>query len=164
MAAYAYDGNVRFAWLGGEDAIDDIDAPTELELAEGVDISCLLQKGGWSGSPTFNTVEAARACETFDSKVQGTWSVDPTGTFFRDDNPALDIAWDLWEHGTNGYIVIRYGKAYDIEFEDGDEVEVWPVQSSEPVMNENAANTSATFQVSFAASQPQLKAVVGGGS
>lgn len=165
MPAYAYDGNMKVTWVAGASSIADIEAPTTAELNEGTEISCALQKGGWTGSPTFNTVEAARVCETFDAQAQGTWSATPTGTFFRDNVPGSDTAWNLWEHGDDGFMVIRYGKAYNTAWADGDEVEVWPVQSSEPVMNEPAANTSATFQVSFAVTrEPALKAVVGGGS
>lgn len=167
MPAFAYDGNMKIVYVPGSNGIADKSGPTTGELtAETVkDLSCALQKGGWTGSPTFNNVEAARACETFDAQAQGTWSASPTGTFFRDNVPGNDVAWGLFEHGVDGYIVIRYGKAYDLPFVNGDSVEVWPVQSSEPAMNENAANTSATFQVGFAVtSQPDLKATVGGGS
>lgn len=165
MPAYAYDGNVKMTWVPGANGIADKTGPTTGELAAGTDISCALQKGGWTGTPTFNNVEAARACETFDAQAQGTWSASPTGTFFRDNVPGSDTAWGLWEHGDDGYIVIRYGTAHDAAYANGQQVEVWPVQSSEPVMNENAANTSATFQVGFAVtSQPELKAVIGGGS
>ena len=167
MPSYAYDGNVRFAYVPDTPGINDITGPTTAELNAGttVDLSCMLRKGGWTGTPTFNRTSAGRACEVFNAEAMGTWSASPTGTFLRDSNPSDDTAWNTFEHGQNGYIVIRYGMNYQAAWADGQDVEVWPVQSSLPVMDENAENATATFQVGFAAtSAPELKAVVGGGS
>ena len=167
MALFAYDGNVRLGYLVGSDSIDDISAPTLSELGDAVDLSCLLPKDGWQPSNNSNAVDAGKLCQTFDAQVPGTWGGEIAATFFRDSVEADDDAWNLFgdAYGEAGYVVVRYGIGHDVDWEDGQRVEVWPVQNGKAQMNPTATNTNARFGMTFyVPSQPNQQAVIGGGS
>lgn len=165
MAQFAYDGNVRVAYLIGEDAIGDISAPTTAELNAGgvVDLSCLLPKDGWQPGNNTNSVEAGKLCQTFDASVPGTWGGPIAAKFFRDSVEANDLAWNTFEYGQVGFAVVRYGLPHTTAWADGQRVEVWPTQAQQPQMDQTATNTNARFSITFdGRSQPDLYAVVGG--
>ena len=163
MAQFAYDGNVRIGFVTGE--INDIAGPTTAELASAVDLSCLLPKDGWQPSNNSNSVEAGKLCQTFDASVPGTWGGAINATFFKDNDPTKDLAWNLFTYGLTGFVVVRYGLAHDAAWDDGQRVEVWPVQAGQKQMNQTATNTNARFTIALEVpSQPEIDAIVGGGS
>lgn len=167
MAQFAYDGNVRVVYIPKVNGLTNISAPTtaELEKAGNVDLSCLLPKDGWQPSVNSNSVEAGKLCQTFDASVPGTWGGEVNATFFRDSNNADDKAWNAFDYGDEGWIVVRYGLAHDASWANGQRAEVWPVIAHQKQMQQTATNTNARFTLMFnVPSQPELDAVVGGGS
>lgn len=167
MALFAYDGNVRLGYLEGSDSIDDIGSPTTGELAAAVDLSCLLPKDGWQPSNNSNAVDAGKLCQTFDAQVPGTWGGEIAAKFFRDSEEANDDAWTLFgdAYGETGYVVVRYGVPHDTNWENGQRVEVWPVQNGKAQMDPTATNTNARFSMTFyVPSQPDQQAVIVTGS
>lgn len=162
MAQFAYDGNVRLARVA---SIADISAPTTVELGGGLDLSCMLPKDGWQPNNNTNSVEAGKLCQTYDANVPGTWGGEVQATFFRDSDPLLDVAWNTFRYGDEGFMVIRYGIPYDDAWANGQPVEVWPYICHQPQMNQTATNTNARFSLTFnIPTQPDLYSVVGGGS
>lgn len=162
MSQFAYDGNVRVARLT---AVADISGPTTAELNAGIDLSELLPKDGWQPSTNTNSVEAGKLSQTYDASVPGTWGGEVQATFFKDSDPSLDIAWNLFDYGDEGFLVIRYGLPYNEAWADGQPCEVWPYICNKPQMNQTATNTNARFGLTFnIPTEPDLFAVVGGGS
>lgn len=169
---YVYEGQTRIALVprtGDGDGIADISAPTTAELgAEGVvDLSRLVTKDGLNTPQNQNMVESSTIAETFDSQLVGSWGGAFELTCFRQrpgESGDGDLAWDTFEYGTEFFVVIRRGVAYGDEWADGQHVEVYPIQSHQPIMQPSAANEQQRFVVSCAVTeQPDLKAVVGGG-
>ena len=167
MAQFAYDGNVRIAYVEGEDSIADITSPTTTELAGSTDLSELLPKDGWQPSNNSNAVEAGKLSQTFDAQVPGTWGGAIAATFFKDNTPEKDLAWAQFgpadAYGAAGFCVVRYGLPFDTPWADGQEVEVWPVLNGKAQMNQTATNTNARFGMTFyVPSEPEQNAVIGG--
>lgn len=162
MAQFAFDGNVRVARVA---EITNPAAPTVAELNGGLDLSEMLPKDGWQPSTNTNSVEAGKLSQTYDASVPGTWGGEVQATFFRDNNPSLDIAWYQFDYGDEGFLVIRYGLPYTTAWADGQPVEVWPYICNKPQMNATATNTNARFGLTFnIPTEPELFAIVGGGS
>lgn len=164
MSRYVYEGYTRVAWVPGTSGIADVDAPSTVELNGGTDLSQLLTKDGLQTPTNQNNVDSSTLAETFDAEIAGSWGGGGlTLTCFRDN--ASDTAWDLFAHGVNGFVVIRRGVAYDTAWANGQDCEVWPFQSHEPVMNQSARNEEQRFTVQGAVtSEPSQHSVVGGGS
>lgn len=162
MPLFSFDGNVRVARLT---EVADLSGPTTTELNGGIDLSELLPKDGWQPSTNTNSVEAGKLSQSYDASVPGTWGGEVQATFFRYSTVEEDIAWNLFDYGDAGFLVIRYGLPYDLAWADGQPVEVWPYICNKPQMNQTATNTNARFGLTFnIPSEPDLFAVVGGGS
>lgn len=167
MGKFAYEERTRVVWVPNEDGITDIAAPTTSELtAEGtVYLSPFLKKDGVSTPQNQNNVNSAGIDTSFDSEEVGSWGGSLELQCFRDDNPANDTAWNLFEYRNRGFIVIRRGAVASDAFADGDVVEVYPVTQHQPIPAPSATNEMVTFSAKCAVrSQPELKAIVGGGS
>lgn len=156
MARYVHEGNTKVLWVT---TIADIAAPTVAELTAGTDISELLTKDGLTLPDTQNMVDSATLADTFDAQVVGSWGGGASLTGFRDDT--TDTLWDLAVYGTNGYIVVRRGMPYDDAIAAGQDVEVYPAEMHEPVMNQTGANEQARFTLALAVTgQPNKRAAV----
>lgn len=156
MSAYVHEGMTKVTFAP---TVTNVAAPTVAQLTAGTDITTFLTKDGLNIALSQNTVDNTSLAETFDAQLVGSWGGSLTLTFKRD--ASADTAWDLFEHGDVGYIVVRRGVAHAGAFAASDKVEVYPVQSGEPVPNATAANAQATATVTFAVTaQPDLHAVV----
>lgn len=153
MARLAAEGNVKVHWLP---AVAAKAAPTTAEITAGTDLTPYLPTSGVGIDWTQNNASIDMLDESFTAEVIGTEGATITLTFIRDDT--ADDAWDLFDRGTNGFLLVsRFGDpaATDI-------VEVYPVQSHRPVPLAPATNEFQQAQVSLAVSDtPELNAVVG---
>lgn len=157
MGKFAYDGKTRVAFVTTIAA--PISTPSPTEIAAGTDLSPYITKSGLSTPSNQNMVASGALAETFDAEVPGTFGGPIELTMFRD-RPD-DDAWNLFTFGTEGFIVIRYGVLSETAFTAGDDVEVYPIQTHEPIMTPPASNENATFKVMCAVTgQPELHAVV----
>lgn len=162
MSLFAFDGNVRVARVA---TLEDPSGPTTAELDGGTDLSELLPKDGWQPSTNTNSVEAGKLAQSYDASVPGTWGGEVQATFFRFSTVEEDIAWNLFDYGNSGFLVIRYGLPFNTAWANGQRVETWPYICNKPQMNQTATNTNARFGLTFnIPSEPDLHAVVGGGS
>lgn len=164
---YVYEGQTRVALVPRLPApgIADISAPTTTELNDSgvVDLSVLLTKDGLNTPQNQNMVDSATLAETFDSQLVGSWGGAMELTCFRD--RASDLAWNTFVYGDEFFLVIRRGVDYDTAWANGQDVEVYPIQSHQPIMQPSAPNEQQRFTVSCAVTeQPDLKATVAGGS
>lgn len=162
MSQFAFDGNTRIVRCA---SLADPSGPTTVELNAGTDLSEMLPKDGWQPSNNTNSVEAGKLSQTYDASVPGTWGGEVQATFFRDSDEVLDIAWELFDYGNSGFMVVRYGLPFTTAWANGQRVEVWPYICNKPQMNQTATNTNARFGITFnIPTEPDLHAVVGGGS
>lgn len=156
MSAYVHEGMTKVSFVP---TITNKAAPTVAQLAAGTDITTYLTKDGLKVPQSQNMVDNTSLAETFDAKVVGSWGGDLSLTMKRDNG--TDTAWDLFDYGETGYIVVRRGVAHATAFAAAQKVEVYPVQSHMPVPNDTASNAQATFTVGLAVtSEPELAAVV----
>lgn len=158
MARYVHEGNTKVSWVP---TIADISAPTVAELTAGTDLSTLLTKDGLSLPDSQNMVDSSTLADTFDAQRVGSWGGSITLTGFRDDTN--DTLWDLAVYGTEGYLVVRRGLAYDTAWAASQDVEVYPAEMHEPVPNATGANEEARFTLALAVTgQPNKRAAVAG--
>ena len=156
MAKFAYDGKTRAAFVP---TITNIAAPTVAQITAGTDLSPFITKNGLSTPSNLNMVASGALAETFDAEVPGTFGGPIELTMFRD--VPTDAAWELFTFGTEGYIVIRYGVLSATAFASTNDVEVYAIQTHEPIMTPPATNENATFKVMCAVTrQPNLHAIV----
>lgn len=156
MSAYVHEGNTKVSWVA---TLSSVSSPTATQLNAGTDITTLLTKDGLNISLTQNTVDNTSLAETFDAQLVGSWGGSVTLTIKRES--ATDTAWNLFEHGETGWLVVRRGEDYTGAFAAADNVEVYPAMAGEPIPNATAANAQATASVTMAiTAQPDLHAVV----
>lgn len=155
MSAYIHEGMTKVAWVV---TLSSVSAPSAAQLVAGTDITALMTKDGLNISLSQNNVDNSSLAETFDSQLVGSWSGDPSLTFKR--NNAADTAWDLFEWGAVGFLVVRRGFLFSTAFVATNKLEVYPAQAHEPIPNNTAANAQATATVKLAiTAQPDLHAV-----
>ena len=156
MARYVHEGNTKVAWVP---TITNIAAPTVAELGAGTELSELLTKDGLSLPDSQNMVDSSTLADTFDAQRVGSWGGSITLTGFR--NQGADDLWDLAVYGTEGYLVVRRGIAYDTAWAAAQDVEVYPAEMHEPVPNATGANEEARFTLALAVTaQPNKRATV----
>ena len=154
MARTAYDENVKVYFC---DTIADKDAPTENEIAAGIDWTPFITKDGVNVPNAQNMVDTGGIDTNYDAQNVGTWGGAPLIlTMFRDDTDETD-SYDAISYRLRGFVVIsRFG-----EPESGDQVEVWPVEAHEPTLQQSAANEAQKFNAAFAVTDaPSMRAVV----
>lgn len=159
MARRAFEGYTAVWWIPTELGIGDITAPTTAELGLGTDISTFVTKDGVNTPQNQNMVDNASIADIFDAQTVGSWGGSLELTAFRDD--AADDAWDLFNYGDVGYVVIRRLVPYDQAWAADDVCEVYPAQMHEPINNASAANENTRFKATCAVTRtPELNAVV----
>lgn len=161
MARRIYDGEIKVQWVPGLDGIADVTAPELVEINSGQDVTEFLQS---LDTPLEGeAVPSMDLSSAYRKTVAGPFGGEITSTMYREDDPADDLAFPLFERNTTGYFVIRRFGGSMVPFEDGDVVEVWPVRviTRSPVAAESAAVQA--FTVNFAGlDDPQINVVVGG--
>ena len=154
MARYVHEGNTKVSFVP---TIADLSAPTVAELTAGTDLSTLLTKDGLSTPDSQNMVDSSTLADTFDAQRVGSWGGSISLTGFRDSESANDDLWDLAVYGTEGNIVVRRGLPYSDAWAAAQNVEVYPIEFHEPVMNATAANEEARFTVACAVTDQHKK-------
>lgn len=156
MAKYTYEYLTRVDWVP---TITNIAAPTVAQLNAGTELSELLTKDGVSLPTSQNMVDNTTLAERFDAQLVGSFGGSGSLKLKRDN--VDDDAWDLFDWGESGYLVIRRGVPFDQAWAASDDVEVYPAQSHMPVMDNTAGNTQQTFTVGLAfTAEPELHGTV----
>lgn len=160
MARYVYEGYTRVWWAT---SVSSKTGPTTAEIAAATELTAFIAKDGVRPGTAQNMVDNATIAETFDSQLVGSWGGEFELEMFRDSVNADDDAWTICVHGTNGFLIIRYGIAVATAVANGQYVEVWPAQMHQPVVKQSASNEQVRFVEKFAiTSAPAQNAVVGG--
>ncbi len=157
MSKYTFEYYTRVSWVP---TITVVAAPTVAQLNAGTDMSTLLTKDGLSTPNSQNMVDNSGLHERFDAQIVGSFG-GPITLKLKRDNDGTDAAWNLFDWGEVGFVVIRRGLAYDAAWAAAQKAEVYPAQAHEPVMDNSAANAQQTFTVMLAVTaQPSLRATV----
>lgn len=158
MSQFVADENIQIRWVPD---IADVDAPTEAEIAAGTDLTPFIPKAGWNPAGGGDDADTSTLKSRQDTAVAGTFNFNGLSLeFLRDDT--TDTAWDTFEHGTAGFIVVREAPgAADATIEAADDVQVYPVEAKQPRPMQTAKNESRKFTVEFSVTDiVNLKSVV----
>ena len=149
------DGLVNTIWVP---AIENIQKPTADEINAGTDLSNYVTMGGWSCSPSQESISDQRENSAQDyenpgrKKISGSSIevIDNTNTEHANQNAAMDTL----KEGAEGYFVRRYGKDTDRTFVSGDVVNVYAVRIGMSAKDAIAANTVLRSKVNFTIKAP----------
>lgn len=149
------DGLVNTIWVP---AIVDIQKPTAEEINAGTDLSNYVVLGGWSCSPSQDSISDQRenSAQDFENpgrkKISGSSIevIDNTNT----EHSAQNVAMETLAEGTEGYFVRRYGKQTDEAFAAGDTVNVYAVRVGMSAKMAIAANSVLRSKVNFSVRAP----------
>lgn len=149
------DSKVNTIWVP---TIKDINHPTAGEITAGTDLSNYVTLGGWSCSPSQDTISDQRENSSMDyenpgrKKISGpsVEVIDNTNTEHSNQNAAMETL----KEGAEGYFVRRYGKDTDCAFVSGDIVNVYSVRIGMSAKDAIAANTVLRSKVNFTVKAP----------
>lgn len=137
------DGNLRAAWVP---AIADTANPTttELNAAGAVDLSCYLTGDGYSPSTDEQVITDDRICSRQTYEQPGRYQDQLEVKYvYRAQEPlsATNKAFTTLKRGTAGYIVTRWGTAYETAWAAGQIVDVMPAKAGVQMKNPPEANS-----------------------
>lgn len=150
------DANTKLVFVP---TIADYHAPKVSELTgSGVlDLSCIVTAADFTlGSTGNDDINDPALCTSTNSSVPGRDNYDAAMNFFRYTTSAEDEAWDTFDaKGIHGYLVRRIGqgeegeKAFEKDFEAGDEVQVYEVITGTPQILSPGDAGFEKFKVQF---------------
>lgn len=149
------DGLVNTIWVP---SINNIQKPTAAEINSGTDLSNYVTLGGWSCSPSQDSISDQRENSAQDYETPGRKKIsgpsieviDNTNTSHSTQNVAMETL----KEGAEGYFVRRYGKPTDNTFTAGDVVNVYAVRIGMSAKVEIAANSVLRSKVNFSVCAP----------
>ena len=149
------DGKVNTIWVP---SIKDINHPTASEISNGTDLSNYVTLGGWSCTPSQESISDQRENSAQDyenpgrKKISGSSIevIDNTNTSHSTENVAMETLTE----GAEGYFVRRYGKQTDKTFVAGDIVNVYAVRIGMSAKMAIAANSVLRSKVNFSVRAP----------
>lgn len=154
MSKKASEGNVKVYWLP---TVASKAAPTVANIAAGTNLTPFLPTTGTDITWTQNNASLPMLDESFTVEQIGTESASITLTFTRDSVTADDDAWELFDRGLEGYLLIsRFGTPVATS-----RAEVYPVAAHRAVPLSPAENELQQATVQLAVRDtPELNAVV----
>lgn len=149
------DGLVNTIWVP---SVKNIQKPTASEISAGTDLSNYVTLGGWSCSPSQDSISDQRENSAQDYENPGRKKIsgpsieviDNTNTSHSAQNAAMDTLTE----GAEGYFVRRYGKQTDTTFVAGDTVNVYAVRIGMSAKVAIAANSVLRSKVNFSVRAP----------
>lgn len=158
MADMLNDGNIKVTYVP---SIANKSAPTVAELGAGTDLECLITADGLQPTVNEEVVSIPKLCETIVAEGPGRATHQIVLTMVRKTESAEDVGWTTMLRGTEGFLVIRYGVAYDTAYASGDDVQVFPGKAGERRPQAPEANSATQFQSQwYVSAQPDLDGVV----
>jgi len=153
MAVYEGQTKVRFV-----PTVSNIQAPTVAEINGGTNLSPFITKDGVQPPTNQNMVDTGDIEVVFDSQEPGSWGGPFVLVMKR---KTVDTAWNLFQYGLVGNLVVSYNNFTNGTVSAGDEVQVYPIKAHHPVMANSATNEEQRFTVNCAVTtEPALKAIV----
>lgn len=155
MSRVAHENKVKVFWLT---ALDDatLAEVTVAEIAAGTELSAQntadgLSVGGTDNRASIDMMDTGKIAE-----FPGTYSRTTDLKFARDDDDTDDVAWELFEHGLEGFLVVSdFGAPVA-----GSRVSIYKGASFDPRKEPSAANTFQQYTVAFGFTDWEEKALV----
>lgn len=149
------DGRVNTIWVP---TIADINKPKLTEINAGTDLSNYVTLGGWSCSPSQDTISDQRENSSMDFENPGRKKIsgpsieviDNTNTEHSSQNLAIETL----REGAEGFIVRRYGKDTDEDFATDDVINVYAVRIGMSAKVAIAANSVLRSKINFSVQAP----------
>ena len=149
------DGLVNTIWVP---SIANIQKPTADEINAGTDLSNYVTLGGWSCSPSQDSISDQRENSAQDYENPGRKKISGSSIEVIDNtntkHSAQNVAMETLDEGTEGYFVRRYGKQTDETFVAGDIVNVYAVRVGMSAKVAIAANSVLRSKVNFSVRAP----------
>jgi hypothetical protein len=168
MARQKIDGQVRLAFVVGEDGIADIHAPEAAEVNDAssvLDLHHQLTPDGFTINLSEDTKDVSRFDSTFNANEPGRSGGTIDLVYFRDSIVGNEKAQTTMVRDVRGYIVARYGEDKTTAFADGDKVEVYPVMCGNQRPGATPKNSDrTTIQTLYISDDWDIDATIGGES
>ena len=139
------DGNVKVVFVP---TIANPKVPTlvELNATSALDITCGVTGGGFTTSTDVQTLTDERlfSTQTFEDVGTFTYAIDDVEYIITPQDSTTtgeNKIYNTLVPGSTGFIVVRYGKAFDAAFATGDVVDVYPVKWGPQVKSAPERNT-----------------------
>ncbi len=143
-ASVPNDGNVKVAYVT---TIANTAAPTVAELTAGStkDLSCYLTAEGLTPGTDEQVTPDDRLCsrQTFERRGRFTNTME-IGYVHNPTSAPNNVAYTTLDPGVSGYLVVRWGTAYETAFAAGDIVDVYPITAGEQRKSPPTANSVLT--------------------
>jgi hypothetical protein len=141
---------------------DTLAEVTQAEIAAGTELPGMTSDG-LNIAPTNNKASLAMLDSEKIGQRMGTRMNDLTLKFARETDEADDVAWELFDHGETGFLVVsrlRSKKDAQPTLQPGDRVEIYALEVGDPQPLATAQDTYQQFEVPVAAENWETKAVV----
>lgn len=149
------DGLVNTIWVP---SIANIQKPTATEINAGTDLSNYVTLGGWSCSPSQDSISDQRENSAQNYEIPGRKKISGSSIEVIDntntEHSAQNVAMETLTEGAKGYFVRRYGKPTDSTFVAGDIVNVYAVSVGMRAKTAIAANSVLRSKVNFSVRAP----------
>lgn len=156
MAVVIIDGRVKVTFAT---AISNVAAPTTTELNAGTALQGYITPDGLDVGASTGKVNTSNLGSTFTTNKAGRREFD-ISVKFHHESPT-DTPYNLLPYNTDGYLVIRRGTTASTAWAAGDKVEVYPVNTGEPMQEKPAPDGVWDFTVPmYVSSDPNTRAVV----
>lgn len=142
------DGYVKVAFVP---AMANIDTPSVAEIgaAGSVDLSCYLTRDGFQPDAEESTQAEERLCskEVFETFGPTKWTIQDLTYVYdvQNDASVSNKAYKTLVPGTQGYLVVRWGKDAEIDWTVADKVDVYPVELGQ--RRKQAPESNSTLKV-----------------
>lgn len=156
MSEAVHENFIRTYWAT---TIAAISAPTVAEITAATFLGEEQTADGLNLSPTNNKASLQMLNTEKIPEHPGTQSLAVTLQFRRQTEEADDVAWELFDHNTAGFLIVARLVA-STDPVATDRVEVYQAKSFEPVPLQSAADTYQQYQVELALQDWDKKAVV----
>lgn len=156
MADLLADGTTRASYVA---SIASIAAPTVAELNAGTALESIITPDGLDITPSTAAVDLGALNSTVDTEGAGRRKFDVKMTIKR--QTPTDTALSLFPYRTSGYIVVRDNIASGTAWAASQNVQVYPIQTGEPIRVKAAKNEVKKLEVMcFVTADPNTSAVV----
>lgn len=156
MAVIIIDGRVKVTFCT---AISNIAAPTTTELNAGTALQSYITPDGLDIAASTGKVDVSNLGSTFTTTKAGRRSFDSSIKFHHESG--TDVPYNLFPYNTDGYLVVRRGVLATTAWTAADKVEVYPINTGEPMQEKPAPDGTWDFTVPmFVSADPNTRAVV----
>jgi hypothetical protein len=156
MAVVPIDGNVRVTFCS---AITTTTAPTTTELNAGTALEGYITPDGLDIAPTTGQRDTSNLGSRQNTYKSGRKSFAIKVMFHH--ASGTDVPWNLLPYNTDGFLVVRRGVDATTAWATSDKVEVYPVNTGEPVETKPAPDGNWDFESPmFVSGDAETRAVV----